>query len=166
MKKLSKSPLQRRRRRGSYFIEFSLSFWPLFVLMLGIIDFSLPMFLRSAFSNATREGVRYGTTFRTISGLNHVESIKTIVIQNSVGFLNPATDMNKVEVKFYNPTTFVEVTSGVRNADGNIVEVAIVNHTWNWIMPLWGSANPLTFNIRTADRLETLPANVVRPAAP
>ena len=155
-----------RGRRGSYFIEFSLAFWPLFVLMLGIIDFSLPIFLRSAFTNATREGVRYGTTFRTMTGKNHTESIKDIVIQSSCGFLNPTTDASKVQVKFYNPTTFVEVTSGTKNADGNVVEVSIVNYNWNWIVPLWGSANPLTFNIRSADRLETLPRGATRPSAP
>jgi len=158
--------LKRRGRRGSYFIEFSLAFWPLFVLMLGIIDFSLPIFLRSAFTNATREGVRYGTTFRTLTGMNHTDSIKNIVIQSSCGFLNAATDMSKVQVKFYNPTTFVEVTSGTKNADGNVVEVSIVNYNWNWIVPLWGSANPLTFNIRSADRLETLPRGATRPSAP
>ena len=79
--------LKRRGRRGSYFIEFSLAFWPLFVLMLGIVDFSLPIFLRSAFTNATREGVRYGTTFQTVTGKNHTDSIKAIVLMNSAGFL-------------------------------------------------------------------------------
>ena len=164
MNKLSKSPLQRRRQRGSYFVEFSLAFWPLFVLML---DIAMPIFLRSAFTNATREGVRYGTTFRTMSPYNHTDSIKRIVIQNSAGFLEQTTaGMNKVEIKFYNPTTFVEVTGGVKNADGNIVEVAIVNHSWSWILPIWGSAGPITFDIRSADRLETLPRNVTRPIAP
>jgi hypothetical protein len=158
--------LRRKGRRGSYFIEFSLSFWPLFVLMLGIIDFSLPIFIRSAFTNATREGVRYGTTFRFIPGMNHTDSIKTIVIANSSGFLSPGTGMNNVEVKFYDPISLVEVTSGVKNADGNIIEIGIVNFSWNWIVPLWGTANPLSYNIRSADRLETLPRNTTRPAAP
>ena len=167
MKKLSKSTLQRRRQRGSYFVEFSLAFWPLFVLMLGIVDIAMPIFLRSAFTNATREGVRYGTTFRTMSPYNHTDSIKKIVIQNSAGFLEQsAAGAAKVEIKFYNPTTFVEVTSGTKNADGNIIEVAIVNHSWSWILPIWGSAGPITFNIRSADRLETLPRNVTRPVAP
>jgi Flp pilus assembly protein TadG len=149
--------LKRRGRRGSYFIEFSLAFWPLFVLMLGIIDFSLPIFLRSAFTKATREGVRYGTTFQTVTGKNHTDSIKAIVLMNSAGFLRDPTDLNKIEVKFYNPTTFVEVTSGTKNADGNVIEVSIFNYTWNWIVPLWGTASPLTYNIRSADRLESLP---------
>lgn len=166
MRNKAGASLRRRGRRGSYFIEFSLAFWPLFVLMLGIIDFSLPIFLRSAFTSATREGVRYGTTYQTITGKNHTDSIKAIVIQNSAGFLKDPTDLNKIEVRFYNPTTFVEVTAGTKNADGNVIEVSIVNYNWNWVVPLWGSANPLTFNIRSADRLETLPRGATRPAAP
>ena len=165
MKLRNTAPLRKRGKRGSYFLEFSLAFWPMFVLMMGIIDFSLPIFLRSAFTNATREGVRYATTYSTLNGLNQTDSIKSIVIQESVGFLK-TTDTDKIEVRFYNPTTFVEVTGGVKNADGNVVEVSIVNYNWNWIVPLWGSAAPITFNIRSADRLETLPRNVTRPAAP
>jgi Flp pilus assembly protein TadG len=158
--------MRKRGGRGSYFVEFSLAFWPLFVLMLGVIDFALPIFLRSAFTNATREGVRYGTTYQTLTGKNHTDSIKSIVVQNSAGFLKDPDDLSKIEVRFYNPTTFVEVTSGTKNADGNVIEVSIVNYNWNWIVPLWGSANPLTFNIRSADRLETLPRGAARPAAP
>ena len=92
--------LRKKRRRGSYFIEFSLSFWPLFVLMLGIIDFSMPIFLRSAFTNAAREGVRYATTYRTLPGMNHIQSIQSIVVQNSTGFLDASTGANYVVVKF------------------------------------------------------------------
>ncbi len=158
--------LRKKRRRGSYFIEFSLSFWPLFVLMLGVIDFSLPIFLRSAFTNAVREGVRYGTTYRTLPGMNQIQSIQSIVVQSSAGFLDATTGPSHVLVKFYNPTTFAEVTNGVKNADGNIVEVSIANYTWNWIVPLWGPANPLVYNIVSADRLETLPRGTARPAAP
>ena len=75
--------------------------------------------------------------------------------------------MNKVEVRFYNPTTYQEVTSGVRNADGNIIEVSIVNFNWSWIVPVWGPHSAgIAFNIRSADRLETLPRGFARPAAP
>ena len=166
MRTRTDTALRKKRRRGSYFIEFSLSFWPLFVLMLGIIDFAMPIFLRSAFTNAVREGVRYGTTYRTVSGMNHIQSIQQMVVQNSTGFLDAATGANYVVVKFYNPTTLVEVTNGLKNADGNIVEVSIVNYTWNWIVPLWGPHNPLVYNIVSADRLETLPRGSTRPAAP
>lgn len=157
--------LRNRRRRGSYFLEFSLTFWPLFVVMLAVVDYSMPIFLRSAFTNAVREGVRYGTTYRTFGSYNHTDSIKQIVIQNSTGFLS-ASDLTKVEVKFYSPTTYQEVTSGIKNADGNIIEVGIANYNWAWIVPLWRDSNPLTYNIKSADRLETLPRGVARPAAP
>lgn len=158
---------RKRGRRGSYFLEFSLAFFPMFVLVMGIIDFALPMYVRSAFTNAVREGVRYGTTYRTITGKNHIESIQTIVVRNSGGFLDPnTTGFSYVKVRFYEPGLFQEVTSGTKNADGNIVEVSIENYSWSWIAPLWRTANPLLFNIRAAERLETLPRSATRPAAP
>lgn len=157
---------RRKGRRGSYFIEFSLAFFPMFVLIMGIIDFALPMYVRSAFTNAVREGVRYGSTFRYMSGKNHVESIQSIVVRNSGGFLDDTNGTAYVKVRFYEPGNFAEVTSGVKNADGNIVEVSIENYSWHWIAPMWRTANPLLFNIRAAERLETLPRSATRPAAP
>ncbi len=155
--------LASKRRRGSYFIEFSLSFWPLFVLLLGIIDFSMPIFVRSAFTNAVREGARYATTYQYLPGKNHTESIRQIVVQNSCGFLSEADAESKVQIKFYSPTSFQEVTSGVKNADGNIVEVGIANHNYNWMVPLQWGPTPITYNIRVAERLETLPRGAIRP---
>lgn len=158
--------LGRRRKRGSYFIEFTLSFLPLFALVMAIIDFSLPLFVRSAFTNAVREGVRYAATYRTLPGKNHVESIKTIVARNSAGFIDQSNGLSKVKVRFYEPVNFTEVTGGVKNADGNVVEVSIEGYTWHWLAPLGRASNPLVYNIRAAERLETLPASATRPLAP
>jgi len=153
-----------RRRRGNYLVEFSLAFFPMFVLMMAIIDFSMPIFLRSAFTHAVREGARYGITFQTMAGKTHTESIKEVVLANSSGFLSGQSGLDKVQVKWYSPVTFLELTGSGANGDGNIVEVSIPNYQWGWMAPLWRSASPQKIGVHAADRLETLPNGAARPA--
>ncbi|MCC6538653.1 MAG: pilus assembly protein [Bryobacterales bacterium] len=136
----------------------------MFVLLIGIIDFSMPIFVRSAFTNAVREGVRFGSTYQVLPGKNHTQSIRQIVVQNSCGFLSAADAPTKVQIKFYSPTTFQEVTSGTKNADGNILEVGIANYNYNWMVPLQWGPTAISYNIRVAERLETLPRSATRPA--
>jgi Flp pilus assembly protein TadG len=145
-------------------VELSLVLLPLFALMFGIIDFSMPIFLKSLFTHAVREGARYGVTYRTMSGLSHSESIKRVVQTNAAGFLNGASGLSRIQVKYYNPTTFVEATGAGANADGNIVEVTVSGYQWRWILPIWQSKSPINVGAASADRLESLPRGSTRPA--
>jgi hypothetical protein len=133
-------------------------------LVLAIIDYSMPVFLRSTFSHAAREGSRYGVTYRTIAGKTHSESIQDIVMAQSMGFLNGTAGRNMVKVKFYNPTTFVEETGANRNARGNIVEVTIDGFEWGYMAPLWRAGAPIPIRAASADRLESPPNSVTLPA--
>jgi Flp pilus assembly protein TadG len=144
-------------------VELSLTFLPFMALILAIIDFSMPVFLRSTFSHAAREGARYAITYRTFSGKSHTESIQDIVMQQSMGFLNGTAGRSMVKVKFYNPTTFVEETGANRNARGNIVEVTIDGFVWGYILPLWRPNDPVPIRAASADRLESPPNSVVLP---
>lgn len=150
-------------RRGATLVEVTLTLLPLMALMLGIIDLAMPMFIKSTFTNAVREGVRYGITYRTISGKTHSESIKTVVQESSLGFLSGSDGLSKIHVKFYTPAG-VEVTGADRNAGGNIVEVTITGYQWGWIAPLWRDATPLTVNAASSNRLEVLPRSVTPPS--
>ena len=49
---------------------------------------SLALFLRATMQNAVREGVRYAVTYQTSGGLCQDDSIKTIVKNSAVGFLD------------------------------------------------------------------------------
>jgi len=143
-------------------VEVSLSLLPLMALMIGIIDLSMPMFLKSTFTNAVREGVRYGITYQTMTGKTHSESIKTVVQNSALGFLAGTSGLNKIQVKFYSPAG-VEQTGTNRNAGGNILEVSIVGYQWSWIAPLWRTSVPLTVNAVSSDRLEMLPRGMALP---
>jgi hypothetical protein len=144
-------------------LEFALVFTPLMALMLAIVDYSMPVFLRATFVHAVREGVRYGVTYQTQPGLSHSESIKRIVQNNSMGFLMGTQGLDRIEVKFYSPVTFAQVTGPNANEGGNIVEVAVKDFEWNNMLPIWRSALPVRINAISSDRLETLPRGATVP---
>lgn len=154
----------RKPERGSASIELSLTLLPLMAMVMGIVDFTMPIFLQSLFTHAVTQGARYGITYQTRTGQTHSQSIKSVVQENAAGFLNATTDMNLIQVKFYSPLTFSEVTGPNANVGGNIVEVSISGYNWTNIAPIWRSSGPLAIRATSADRLEMLPKNVARPA--
>lgn len=138
-------------------VELSLVLLPTLALILAITDFSITIFVRSVLQHAVTEGVRYGITYRTMPGLSHSESIKQVVQQRAMGFLAGSAGLAKIQVRYYSPVTFAEVTGPGANAAGNIVEVSVQNFAWTPIVPLWRSANPITIQAAAADRLQSLP---------
>lgn len=167
---------RRARQSGNTLTEMALIMTPFFALTLSIIELSLPIFLKSTFVDAVREGCRYGITFQTsYNGTNYssqTAAITAVVEDNSMGFLN-SSNANLISVQYYNSTTFTQVTGTGANADGNIIMVSVAGYTYNWINPInwfYGSTrfsvtgNPLTLSASTADRLETLPVGATRPA--
>lgn len=144
-------------------------------LALTTIEVSLPIFKKSTFESAVREGCRFGITYQTtFNGTTYgsqTAAIQAVVEANAMGFLS---DASLISVDYYNSATFTKVT-GVAgaNADGNILQVSIAGYTHNWIAPVkwfWGATNfqinpaPLTIAAVSADRLESLPPGNTRPA--
>jgi hypothetical protein len=154
----------KRARRGAAMLELSLAIVPFLALSLAIIDFSVPIFLRTMLTHAVREGSRYGITFQTRPGKTQSQSIQDVVMEQSLGFLNGTTGRNMVKVRFYTPTDFVEQTGSNRNLGGNIVEVSVEGFSWQYMVPLWRSSAPLPIHATSSDRLESLPRNATRPA--
>jgi Flp pilus assembly protein TadG len=163
-------------RRGNTIVELALVITPFMALCLAIVELSLPIFKKSTFTSAVREGCRYGITYQTTyNGTNYgsqTAAIKAVVQANSMGFLN-STNANLITVKYYDEATFVDVTgTSNANADGNIVEVALSGYTHSWMVPInWSygprsfqvTNNPLSINAVSADRLESLPVGSTRP---
>ena len=154
---------QRRRRQSgaSPILEGALVFVPFFALFLAIIDYGMFAFVKNTFQHATREGVRYAVTYQTGSGLGHDASIKEVVKTNALGFLSTPTGASHIIIKYYDPDTLVEVPG---NTPGNIIEVSIENYQWGMIAPFLRSANPITLNVRSSDRMETMPNGAAPPA--
>ncbi|UYG05263.1 pilus assembly protein [Halomonas sp. LR3S48] len=53
-----------RRQRGSEVVEFAISATLLFILLFGIIEFSVALFDKATLTNASREGARTGILYR------------------------------------------------------------------------------------------------------
>lgn len=156
----TRSGRRTRRRRGNTLIEAAFVLVPLLAILFGILDFGTVIFLKSTFQHAVREGVRYGVTYRTMGG-GHDAAIKTIVQQNSMGFLQGTPGLDKIKIRYYNPDTLAEVPE---NAAGNILEVSIENFMWRFMAPLLNSNTPLSLNARSSDRMEALPGGTLPPA--
>lgn len=149
--------------RGNAAIEIALITLPIFAIMFAIIDFSMPIFLRATFRHAVREGARFGITFQTAYGQSsQSESIKRVVQENAMGFLDGSSGLAKIQVRYVEPVP--PFNTAATNADGNIVEVSITDYSYTWMAPLWRTNNPLVINVASADRLETLPRGAARPA--
>ena len=162
-------------------IEMALIMTPMMALLLGVVELSLPIFKKSTFTSAVREGCRYGITYQTAyQGTTYgsqTEAIQAVVQANAMGFLNGAAGQNLIKVRYYDPNSsppFSEVTGSPNaNRDGNIVEVSVEGYTPNWMAPInwfWGATNfqftttNLNVAASSADRLETLPGGTGRPA--
>jgi Flp pilus assembly protein TadG len=151
-------------RRGSSFVESAFVFIPLMAVIVAIFDYSLVIMTRSTLQHAVREGLRYAITYQVSPGLGHDASIREVVKNNSLGFLNNVTGNEnpcKICIRYYNPTTLSFTNA---NSPGNVVEVAVENHTWNWIAPLMRSGAPLQITVRASDRTESLPPGTLVPA--
>lgn len=152
--------------RGATFVEAAFIILPLMVLLLGIVDFGLAVFVKSTLQHAVREGVRYAITYQTISGMGHDASIREVVRSNCMGFLSAEQAAEKVKIRYYNPSLYnpanpgewggALVTGVGSNAPGNIVEVAIEDYRWGLIMPTF-FRSPLSLGARAADKMEGLP---------
>jgi Flp pilus assembly protein TadG len=174
---------KRSRQRGNTIVELALILTPMMALLLAIVELSLPIFKKSTFIAAVREGCRYGITYQTTyNGTNYgsqTAAIKAVVQANAMGFLAGTTGANMIFVKYYNPNSspaFADVTAGgtgIANADGNIIEVSVQGYTHSWMVPVnWFYGNT-SFQVTntslpivavSADRLESLPAGSARPA--
>jgi Flp pilus assembly protein TadG len=171
---------ERNRKRasqsGNTLVEMALVMVPFLSLVLATIELALPIFLKSTFVDAAREGCRYGITFQTTyngsSYSSQTAAITAVVEANSSGFLN-SSNANLISVTYYNSSTFAQVTGSAANADGNILMVSVSGYSYNWINPInwfYGSSNfsvtgsPLTLGASSMDRLETLPVGASRPS--
>lgn len=55
---------RRNKQRGTELVEFAISSVLLFLLLFGIIEFSVALFDKATITNAAREGARTGILFR------------------------------------------------------------------------------------------------------
>ena len=154
------SPRSRRAERGNAMLEGALVAGALFMILFAIIDFSVAVLIKNTVQDAVREGVRYAITGQTIASAGGQDnSIRQIVEQNSLGFLN-TNNASMISISYYNPTTLQLVTGVNSNAAGNIVEVSVTGLSWLWMAPYGRSARPLRISAASADIVEPTTSGV------
>jgi hypothetical protein len=72
--------------------------------------------------------------------------------------------LSKIQVRYFSPATFQEMTGPNANNGGNIVEVRITGYSWTAIAPVMRSRAGFGIAAASADRLETLPRGTPRPS--
>src|SRR5580700_8381679 len=125
---------RKRRRRGSALVEAALATLPLMAFLFGTFDVAFAIFVKNTLEFAVRQGVRYAVTSQTMAGLGQDASIKTTVINSTVGLLNSMSPgnngMNQITITYYDPVTLNPVTGVNSNAGGNIVLVSASGLSW------------------------------------
>jgi Flp pilus assembly pilin Flp len=76
---------------GAAAIEFALALPPLIMLIIGMFEVAVVMFMSTSVENGLREASRYGITGDEPTGMTREEQILKIIEDNSFGMLDPAT---------------------------------------------------------------------------
>jgi len=162
-------------QRGQAAVESALVIVPLLAILCAIIDFSMAIFLRNSLILAVRDGTRYAITGQTGAGGNPCQdaSIKYIVQQEAMGFLNGPTGLAKIRINYYNPATLADVSALPNsNAGGNVVRVTVSGVSWLWMLSgLWENVaavrdgqgtkyTGLTIGAASSDVMETPPNGI------
>ncbi len=149
----SRTRTKHDKRHGSTMIEFPLAFGVFFAMLLGMFDFTMPMFYRTGLHHAVRVASRYAITGQTKPGMGHDASIKDEVKINSFGIID---DLSLITIQYYDPTG----AATADNAAGNMVAVS-ANHLVPRVAPIMWSHTPLEITVTAVDRMEPF---LVQPA--
>ncbi len=144
----------RAGRRGNAILESALALGPLFMILFASMDYAVALLMKNTLQSAVREGVRYAVTGQTMSGMGQDASIKAVVQDNALGFLNGTAGASLISITYYNPSTLQAVSGVNSNAAGNICQVQVTGFSWVWMAPYARDATPLQFSATSSDIVE------------
>jgi Flp pilus assembly protein TadG len=137
---------KRRRQKGQAALETVLVIIPLFAVLLGILDFSVAIFVMDTMEYAARQGVRTAVLQQAGPTGHQDDMIRTAVKNNSLGFLTSSQDA-LIHIDYYalNAATNNWVSAGAgagSNSGGNLVKVSVQGLSWLWMVSgNWGCAD-------------------------
>jgi len=76
-------------RRGSAAVDFALIAPAFFLLVVGVLEFSMLMIAQVLLQSAVTDASRFGLTGRTLEGQTREEVIAAIVEENGIGLIDP-----------------------------------------------------------------------------
>src|SRR5664279_981535 len=111
------------RHRGSMLVEGALAILPLWAVLFGVVDLSVAIFVQNTVQFAVCRGVRYAVTSQTLAGMGQDDSIKTVVQDYTLGFLDYLSPdhigKNRLSITYYNPVSMTAVAGAGSNIGGN-----------------------------------------------
>lgn len=141
-------------------IEFALSFLLFLSVVLGFGQLALGLWIKTSLHQAVRLGTRFAITGQTKSGQGHDASIRSVVVDKSVGLIKAADAETLITIEYYdadgNPT--------LSNKGGNTIVLSIADYPIPWLVPLPLSAvgGGLNVSVSSVDRLEPFPTPPLR----
>lgn len=135
-------------------LEAALVLGPLFMLLFATIDFAMALLIKNTIQSAVREGVRYAVTGQTMTGMGQDDAIRSVVQNNSLGFLSGTAGASKISIAYYDPKTLSAVSGVNSNAPGNVVQVSVNGFSWAWMVPYGRDATPLLISAASSDIVE------------
>jgi hypothetical protein len=149
------------RRRGSVLMEGPLALLPMLAILFAVMDLSIALFVKNMAQFAVCQGVRYAITSQTMAGLGQDASIKAVVKEYTLGFLDCLSPDhiggNRIAITYYDPVSLAVVSGVGSNAGGNIVVVSASGLSWTWMVPLLHNKAPLAFSVSSAAIMEATP---------
>lgn len=143
-----------RTQKGVAAIEVGLTVVLLFGLLFLIMDLSMLLFVRSTLQDAVREGVRYGVTGTQVGGNIYLnDSIRQVVQDAALGFLNGTEGACKIGITYINPDTGAASTG----TQGDIIYVSVNNYNYTPLGAVLKSADPFRISVSASDILEKCP---------
>src|SRR3977135_2209779 len=96
-------PKRRHRQKGQAAIETVLVIVPLFMVLLGILDFSVAIFVMDTMEYAARQGVRFAVLQQAGSTGHQDDAIRLAVRNSSLGFLSNTTTIpdSQLTINYY-----------------------------------------------------------------
>lgn len=143
-------------RRGSSMVEFAFVLLPFLAFVFGFFSISFWMFAKASLHHATREGVRFAITAKTLPGLAHDASIRQVVRDNSFGLLSDPALADQIVIEYF-AADGTGATQG--NGAGNIVKVSVRNYEAPLLVApmLFSLPSSVTLNVSSVDKMEPFP---------
>ena len=145
--------------RGAELVEFSLVLIPLLLIAFAMMNVAWLFFAKASLQYAVQTGVRFAVTGNIKPGLGQDASIKQVVQDNAMGFLDGSGGHDLIAITFYSPGNLALPLSGAgSNAGGNIVKVSVDGLQLSVLAPMLGyAANRVTLSANASDITESSP---------
>ncbi len=148
--------MKMKNGKGASAVEFAIILPVLIVMLFGIIEFGLVLYDKAVITNASREGARQGTLFKTDPS-DPSQHMSCPDILNKVSTVVTAYCADKVVTFKDPPGTCNTATSTCSGTDQGDELTVVVTYQYDYlVIPAFIStiAGPITINATTIMRME------------